>query len=118
MIEQLKANLLDKYPALKIAGAESPPFRALTPEEDAAVVRRINDSGAGLVFIGIGCPKQEHFAYEHRQSIKGVQVCVGAAFDFHAGRKKTAPALDADAAASNGCTASRRSRAGCGSATS
>ena len=91
VIAQLQANLLDKFPALKIAGAESPPFRPLTPEEDAAVVRRINDSGAGIVFLGTGCPKQEVFAYEHRHSIQGVQLCVGAAFDFHAGRKKTAP---------------------------
>ena len=91
VIELLQKNLLDKYPALKIAGAESPPFRALSPEEDAAVVRRINDSGAGILFIGTGCPKQEQFAYEHRDSIKAVQMCVGAAFDFHAGKKKTAP---------------------------
>jgi N-acetylglucosaminyldiphosphoundecaprenol N-acetyl-beta-D-mannosaminyltransferase len=54
-------------------------------------VRRINDSGAGIVFLGTGCPKQEHFAHAHRHSIQGVQVCVGAAFDFHAGKKKTAP---------------------------
>jgi N-acetylglucosaminyldiphosphoundecaprenol N-acetyl-beta-D-mannosaminyltransferase len=92
VIKTLQANLLDKYPALKIVGAESPPFRPLTPEEDAAVVKRINDSGAGIVFLGTGCPKQEYFAHDHRQSIKGVQLCVGAAFDFHAGKKKTAPA--------------------------
>lgn len=91
VIEKLCANLLDKLPALRIVGAESPPFRPLTPEEDAAVVSRINDSGAGIVFIGTGCPKQEYFAFEHRHSIKGVQLCVGAAFDFHAGEKKTAP---------------------------
>jgi N-acetylglucosaminyldiphosphoundecaprenol N-acetyl-beta-D-mannosaminyltransferase len=91
VIEKLQANLRDKFPAIKIAGAESPPFRPLTPEEDAAVVKRINGSGAGIVFIGTGCPKQEIFAYEHRRSIKGVQLCVGAAFDFHAGEKKTAP---------------------------
>ena len=91
VIELLRRNLLDKYPALKIAGAESPPFRPLTPDEDAAVVKRINDSGAGIVFLGTGCPKQEHFAHAHRHSIRAVQVCVGAAFDFHAGTKKTAP---------------------------
>jgi exopolysaccharide biosynthesis WecB/TagA/CpsF family protein len=91
VIEKLQANLRDKFPAIKIAGAESPPFRPLTSEEDAAVIKRINDSGAGIVFIGTGCPKQEIFAYEHRHSIKGVQLCVGAAFDFHAGEKKTAP---------------------------
>jgi N-acetylglucosaminyldiphosphoundecaprenol N-acetyl-beta-D-mannosaminyltransferase len=76
-------------PALVIAGFESPPFRALT-EAEAAL--RINASGAGLVFIGLGCPKQEAFAYRHRHSIRAVQVCVGAAFDFHAGVKPTAPA--------------------------
>jgi exopolysaccharide biosynthesis WecB/TagA/CpsF family protein len=91
LLEKLKAKLLDKYPALKIAGAESPPFRTLTAEEDAAVVQRINDSRAGILLIGLGCPKQEIFAYEHRNSIKGVQLCVGAAFDFHAGEKKIAP---------------------------
>jgi N-acetylglucosaminyldiphosphoundecaprenol N-acetyl-beta-D-mannosaminyltransferase len=92
VIELLSANLLAKYPKLQIAGKESPPFRALTAEEDAEVIERINSSGAGLVFLGTGCPKQELFAFNHRESIKGVQLCVGAAFDFHAGKKKIAPA--------------------------
>jgi exopolysaccharide biosynthesis WecB/TagA/CpsF family protein len=90
--EQLQANLLRLFPKLEIAGNEAPPFRPLTPEEDRAVVERINRSGAGLVFIGLGCPKQDLFAYEHGEVIKAVQVCVGAAFDFHAGVKKMAPA--------------------------
>jgi N-acetylglucosaminyldiphosphoundecaprenol N-acetyl-beta-D-mannosaminyltransferase len=90
--ERLRANLVEKCPGLRIAGYEAPPFRALTPEEDRAVVERVNASGAGLVFIGLGCPKQDLFAYDHRESIRAVQVCVGAAFDFHAGVKKTAPA--------------------------
>ena len=55
------------------------------------MVRRINDSGAGIVFIGLGCPKQDHFAADHRDRIRGVQVCVGAAFDFHSGRVRQAP---------------------------
>jgi exopolysaccharide biosynthesis WecB/TagA/CpsF family protein len=92
VIEKLKANLLQMFPKLIISGAESPPFRPLTPEEDAAVVERINSSGAGLLFIGIGAPKQENFAHAHRGSIIPVQVCVGAAFDFHAGVKSSAPA--------------------------
>ncbi len=91
VVEKLKENLEAKYPGLKVAGYESPPFRQLTPEEDEAVVQRINNSGAGLVFIGLGCPKQDLFAYEHRDRIKAVQLCVGAAFDFHAGSKKPAP---------------------------
>lgn len=91
VIELLQQKLSARFPALPIAGAESPPFRALTPEEDDAVVRRINDSGAGIVFIGLGCPKQDHFAADHADRIRAVQVCVGAAFDFHAGAKPMAP---------------------------
>jgi N-acetylglucosaminyldiphosphoundecaprenol N-acetyl-beta-D-mannosaminyltransferase len=90
--EQLHVNLRRLYPELRIAGHESPPFRALTPAEDRAVIERINASGAGLVFVGLGCPKQDRFAYEHRHAIQAVQLCVGAAFDFHAGAKKMAPA--------------------------
>ncbi|TXH00524.1 MAG: glycosyltransferase [Candidatus Moraniibacteriota bacterium] len=91
VLEQLQDNLLRQFPKLRIVGAESPPFRPLTAEEDQAAVERINDSGAGLIFLGLGCPKQEHFAYDHRDRINGVQLCVGAAFDFHAGCKKMAP---------------------------
>jgi exopolysaccharide biosynthesis WecB/TagA/CpsF family protein len=89
--EKLDGELKRKFPALFVAGWESPPFRSLSQEEDAAVVERINSSGAGIVFVGLGCPKQEIFAYEHRDRLKAVQVCVGAAFDFHAGNKKMAP---------------------------
>ena len=92
VLESLQENLIRQFPNLCIAGSESPPFRPLTPEEDQAAVDRINHSGAGLVFLGLGCPKQEHFAYDHRRQIKGVQLCVGAAFDFHAGLKNMAPA--------------------------
>ena len=92
VLESLQQNLIRKFPNLCIAGSESPPFRPLTPEEDQAAVDRINHSGAGLVFLGLGCPKQEHFAYDHRRQIIGVQLCVGAAFDFHAGLKNMAPA--------------------------
>jgi exopolysaccharide biosynthesis WecB/TagA/CpsF family protein len=87
----LEHNLLNKFPALQIAGAESPPFRALSGEEDDEVVRRINESGAGILFVGLGCPKQDHFAADHVGRIRAVQVCVGAAFDFHAGTKPMAP---------------------------
>lgn len=90
-IERLQQNLVARYPGLQIAGAEAPPFRPLTLEEDAAVVQRINQTGAGIVFLGLGCPKQDHFAYDHRDRIEAVQVCVGAAFDFHAGTKRMAP---------------------------
>lgn len=92
VLDKLCSKLRKLIPTLLIAGAESPPFRALTEVEDQAVVDRINNSGAGIVLIGLGAPKQEIFAYEHRHRIKAVQLCVGAAFDFHAGVKKMAPA--------------------------
>jgi N-acetylglucosaminyldiphosphoundecaprenol N-acetyl-beta-D-mannosaminyltransferase len=91
VIAALQTNLAARFPDLYIAGSEAPPFRPLTAAEDAATVARINRSGAGIVFIGLGCPKQDFFAYEHRHSIKAVQVCVGAAFDLHAGTQKMAP---------------------------
>jgi N-acetylglucosaminyldiphosphoundecaprenol N-acetyl-beta-D-mannosaminyltransferase len=87
----LERELRRAFPRLVIAGAESPPFRQLTPVEDADMVDRINSSGAGLVFIGLGCPKQDYFAAEHTDRISAVQVCVGAAFDFLAGSKPLAP---------------------------
>jgi exopolysaccharide biosynthesis WecB/TagA/CpsF family protein len=91
VIGKLRTNLCRAVPRLRVAGVESPPFRALTPAEDEAAVERINASGARLVFVGLGCPKQDVFAYEHRARIKAVQVCVGAAFDFHAGVMPMAP---------------------------
>ena len=91
VLEALQANLKEQFPGLQVAGAYSPPFRPLTPDEDEAAVRAINESGAGMVFLGLGYPKQDLFAYEHRLRIVPVQLCVGAAFDFHAGRVPRAP---------------------------
>jgi exopolysaccharide biosynthesis WecB/TagA/CpsF family protein len=91
VLEMLRKKLLSWYPALQIAGAESPPFRPMTAEENDALCERINASGAGVAFIGMGCPRQEAFAHANRKKIKAVQLCVGAAFDFHAGNKKMAP---------------------------
>ena len=90
-LDRLRANLQTRCPGIRIVGAESPPFRPLTADENQAAVERINASGAGLVFIGLGLPRQDFFAHKNRYAIKGVQLCVGAAFDFHAGKKKLAP---------------------------
>lgn len=92
VVHALKDKLIERFPALRVVGCEASLFRPLSAEEDEAFVRRVNDSGAGLLFLGLGCPLQELFAYEHRRSIKAVQLCVGAAFDFHAGNKRMAPA--------------------------
>lgn len=90
-IDSLRTNLQCKYPELKIAGMEAPPFRALTKEEDEAAVRRINESGADIVWVGLGAPKQEEWMYEHRDRINCLMLGVGAGFDFHAGTVKRAP---------------------------
>jgi N-acetylglucosaminyldiphosphoundecaprenol N-acetyl-beta-D-mannosaminyltransferase len=92
VLAALESRLQEKYPGLRVAGSYAPPFRPLTPAEQDDVVRQICDSGARILFIGLGAPKQDLFAYEHRDRLPLVQVCVGAAFDFHAGVKRMAPA--------------------------
>jgi exopolysaccharide biosynthesis WecB/TagA/CpsF family protein len=91
VLDRLTARLSEKFPNLKIAGAESPPFRRLSSAERRDTIARINASGAGVVFLGLGCPKQEEFATDCRGRIQAVQLCVGAAFDLHAGMVKMAP---------------------------
>lgn len=87
----LRRNLAAHFPGLRVAGAWSPPFRDLTPEEDEAEVEMINRSGAHVVFVGLGCPKQEKWMAAHRGRIRAVMVGVGAAFDYHAGVVRRAP---------------------------
>lgn len=69
----------------------SPPFRELTAEEDQMVVDRINASGVQILFVGLGCPKQEKWMAVHRQRVQAVMLGVGAAFDFLTGTKHQAP---------------------------
>lgn len=90
-LEILQRRLAAAFPNLKIAGAISPPFRALTPAEDEAIVATINVSGAGTVWVSLGCPKQEKWMAQHRGHINTVMIGVGAAFDYHAGTIKRAP---------------------------
>lgn len=88
----LARKMQSRFPGLKIAGTISPPFRKLTAEEDQAVVDCINDSDADIVWVGLGCPKQELWMYEHVSRLKApVLIGIGAAFDFHTGLKKQAP---------------------------
>ncbi|MBA4109875.1 MAG: glycosyltransferase [Leptothrix sp. (in: Bacteria)] len=91
-LAKLRGRLMAKFPKLKIAGMASPPFRKLTEQEDAEYTQKINASGAHVVFVGLGCPKQELWMAEHRGAIKAVMVGVGAAFDYHAGTLRRAPA--------------------------
>jgi N-acetylglucosaminyldiphosphoundecaprenol N-acetyl-beta-D-mannosaminyltransferase len=91
VLGRLVERLTESVPGLKIAGYCAPPFRALTPAEDAHEVDRIIASNAQLVFVGLGCPRQERWAFEHRLQLNRPLVCVGAAFDFHAGTLRQAP---------------------------
>ena len=92
VLDTLQRKLRTRYPALDIADAYAPPFRPLAPEEDRAIVERIRGSGAHIVFVGIGAPKQERWMAGHRDKLPGVVMLgVGAAFDFHAGRVRQAP---------------------------
>ena len=88
---QLKTTIQNAYPQLPLAGLLSPPFRALTSAEDEAIVKTINDSGAQLLMVGLGCPKQEIWMARHRERLHAVMLGVGAAFDYHAGTLKRAP---------------------------
>lgn len=90
-IESLRKCLEKKYPGLKIAGMESPPFRTLTAEEDEEAIRKINESGASILWVGLGAPKQEEWMYAHKGKINALMCGVGAGFDFHAGIARRAP---------------------------
>lgn len=90
-LSALQAHLRQRWPGLRVAGAIAPPFRPATPEEDAADIERINASGAGTVWVSLGCPKQELWMAEHRGKVKAVMIGVGAAFEFHAGKVARAP---------------------------
>ncbi|WP_157072179.1 WecB/TagA/CpsF family glycosyltransferase [Picosynechococcus sp. PCC 73109] len=90
-LEKLQQNLLEKFPDLQIAGVEAPPFRPPTSAEAIATRQRIEQSGAKLVFVGLGCPKQEKWMAENSPHLNAVLLGVGAAFDFHAGTVSQAP---------------------------
>jgi len=87
----LHARLLAAFPGLQVAGMLAPPFRPLNPQEQREVLARIERSGAGVVFVSLGCPKQELWMAQQRAHVRAVMIGVGAAFDYHAGTLKRAP---------------------------
>lgn len=91
VLEKFSENLKAKFPGLKIAGMEASKFRRTTQEEQAQIAERIKASGASAVFVGLGCPRQEVWAYEYRDLLNMPILAVGAAFDFHAGTLAQAP---------------------------
>jgi N-acetylglucosaminyldiphosphoundecaprenol N-acetyl-beta-D-mannosaminyltransferase len=90
-LRRLQIALLKQFPALNIVGSEPSVFRPLTEQEDAALVARVNNSGAAFLFVALGCPLQERFAFEHKDKILPIQLCVGSAFKFLAGDRRIAP---------------------------
>ena len=90
---RLKDKLQQQFPGIEVAGTYSPPFRPLTGAEEADVKRRIEDSGAEVLWVGLGAPKQEYWMADHVGRINvPLMLGVGAAFDFHSGHRKWAPA--------------------------
>src|SRR5215469_17033413 len=92
--EKTARELIRRYPGIQIAGYYTPPFRQLTRQEDEEVCRLINESGADVVWVCLGCPKQEIWIVEHRDLLNAkVILAVGQAFDILAGVRPRAPRL-------------------------
>ena len=87
----LRQKLAERYPGARVVGMESPPFRPLTPREDADAAARINAARPDFVWVGLGAPKQERWMAAHAGQVQGLMVGVGAAFDYEAGNIRRAP---------------------------
>lgn len=92
-IDALKAELYRIAPGVAIAYDFSPPFRALEDDEVRTIARKATDAGCGVIFVGLGCPKQEIFMERMRPYFRGVQIGVGAAFDFIPGYVRQSPPI-------------------------
>ena len=93
VLDKLCARLPEMCPGLKIAGAHPSEFRKLSAEEQKLAADRIRESGAKIVFVGLGCPRQEVFTYEMSTQLSMPMLAVGAAFDYHAGLLEEPPAV-------------------------
>lgn len=91
ILDQLIKRMLIRFPNLKVGYSFSPPYRDLSPEEDAVICNEILNSKIRILLVGLGCPKQERWMSEHHGKIPAVMIGVGAAFDFHSGLKPQAP---------------------------
>jgi len=90
-LEKMKNVFAKHYPRITIAGIHADRFRDATKEEDSADIKKINESGAHIVLVGRGCPRQEKWVASHLGQIHAPMMAVGAAFDFFAGNIKHAP---------------------------
>ena len=90
--QRLASELKAHFPGVRVAGCYSPPFRPLSAEEDVAAVRRINDAAPDLLWVGLGCPKQEFWMHQHAGRLRvPVMLGVGQAFDIYGGSLRQAP---------------------------
>jgi len=90
-LEKLYGKLQEDYSGVQIAGMFSPPFRPMTEEEDATIVKVINKSNPDFVWIGLGAPKQEKWMAAQQNKVKGLMIGAGAGFDYFAGNIQRAP---------------------------
>jgi N-acetylglucosaminyldiphosphoundecaprenol N-acetyl-beta-D-mannosaminyltransferase len=91
VLDKFEENLKCQFPALKIAGKQPSRFRQVTAAEQAEIAKTIIKSGASIVMVGLGCPRQETWVFENRELLPMPLLAVGAAFDFHAGTLPQAP---------------------------
>jgi len=87
----LTENLSSRFPRLPIAGTRCSKFRRLSPDESQETIAAIRGSGAAITFVGLGCPRQEVWAFEHRSALSMPVVAVGGAFNIHAKQVPQAP---------------------------
>ncbi len=91
VVDAILERAASDYPNLKVAYAYAPPFRPLTDEEDRAVTRELREKRPDILFVGLGCPKQEKWMHSHKNQLPLVMVGVGAAFDMYAGKLAVCP---------------------------
>jgi N-acetylglucosaminyldiphosphoundecaprenol N-acetyl-beta-D-mannosaminyltransferase len=91
VVEALVLRLRWRYPDLEIVYVYSPPYRELNGAEEEHIMQEIQASGAKILFVGLGCPKQEYWMAKHKNNFSGVMVGIGAAFDFLSGFKPSPP---------------------------
>lgn len=92
VMERLEINLQEKFAGIRIVGTATSRFRMADSAENSEVIAAIKETGARIVFVGLGCPRQEVFAFENAEDLSCPVIAVGAAFDFHAGTQPQAPA--------------------------
>jgi N-acetylglucosaminyldiphosphoundecaprenol N-acetyl-beta-D-mannosaminyltransferase len=93
ILDRMENRIREEFPNLKIAAMEPLPFRPLTETEDQQLIQKINSSGAGIVLVSLGCPKQENWMAQHKGKVHSVMIGLGGVFPVYAGIKKWAPRI-------------------------